>query len=121
MVIHWASFGAGIIAAPLALFFIIMVGSLALRAFSKNRGLGSCQVCSKSFTCEPGEYTRIGIWLRNRWHNWVIWNQKWHRDKWARNRWNPHRLPGYPVDNGAAATRRSRPPLLARIWWAVFA
>lgn len=118
MTIDWGSFWIGFAAAPVMSALLLAATMLLLRATDKNLGKGGCAVCDQGFTCEIGEYTRFGIWVRSRRHNWVIWNQKWHRDEWAKNRWNPYRLPGYPADTGAAAERRPKPHIIRRIWWA---
>lgn len=120
MTIDWPSYWAGIITVPLAAAAIALLLYAASRAFSTNLGLDGCHVCDQGFSCEVGDYTRLGIWFRSRRHQWFIRNQKWHRDAWARNRWNPYRLPGYPQDTATAAPRRKNPNALVRAWWAIF-
>ena len=118
----WGSFWIGFVAFPLLFAAGWALLALILHGLDKNLGKGGCQVCDQGFTCEIGDYTRLGIWLRSRRHNWVIWSQKWHRDAWARNRWNPYRLPGlYDDDKSVAALRRPKPNILRRAWWFVFA
>ncbi|SDH32532.1 hypothetical protein [Microbacterium sp. 77mftsu3.1] len=121
MTVEWGSFWLGVVAVPVS----FVVGGLILaaiyRALDRNYGVGGCAVCDQGFSCSPGEYTRLSIWIRKRRHNWVVSNQKWHRDAWARCRWNPFRLDGYPEDGGQAATRRPKPSIFRRAWWAIFA
>lgn len=117
--IEWGSFWTGVAAVPVTVAAVAAVGALLYRTFDKNLGLGGCHVCDQGFECEPGQYTRLGIWVRSRRHNWFICSQRWHRDAWARNRWNPYRLPGYPEDTAQAALRRRKPNVLVRAWWAI--
>lgn len=116
----WPSFWAGVVTTPLVAVLVAVVVLALARALSTNLGLGGCHVCDQGFTCEIGDYTRLGIWLRSRKHQWIIRNQRWHREAWARNRWNPYRLPGYPEDTASAAARRPKPSVLVRAWWFVF-
>ena len=111
----------GFVAFPLTFAVCAAVLTLILRATDKNLGIGDCAVCEQGFSCDIGEYTRLGIWFRSRRHNWFIRNQKWHRDAWAQNRWNPYRAPGVADDDGGtAALRRKRPHILRRAFWFVF-
>lgn len=119
MTVDSGSFWLGFIAAPGALLIAALLAALILRMAGKNIGKGGCQVCDHGFTCNIGEYTRLGVWVRSRRHNWIISSRKWHREAWARNRWNPYRLPGYPQDSGTAAVRRPKPHILRRTWWAI--
>lgn len=121
MNIEWASLWLGVAATPVAAVLITAIVLACSRLLSKNGGVGVCPVCDRGFTCDIGDYTRLGIWIRSRKHNWFLRNRKSHRDAWARNRWNPYRLPGYPEDNGMAAERRPKPNVFVRAFWAVFA
>ena len=116
---HWPSFWIGVAAVPVTAIIVAVVLAVFLRATDKNIGAGGCLVCDEAFVCDTGDYTRLGIWLRSRRHNWFIRNRKWHRDAWARHRWNPYRLPGYPEDEGQAASRRPKPNILVRVFWAI--
>ena len=121
MISDWPSYWAGIITVPVVVvvgFVLLLAGA---RAFDKNIGLDGCLVCDEGFTCEIGDHTRLSIWFRSRRHQWFIRNQKWHRDAWSRNRWNPYRLPGLFDDGSSARSRRPKPNILVRVWWAVFA
>lgn len=117
----WGSFWAGFVAFPLAVLAIGLLIAAFLRAIDKNLGKGDCVVCDQAFTCDIGDYTRLGIWFRSRRHNWFIRNRKWHRDAWANHRWNPYRLPGVAdSDSRGVVARRPKPHVLRRAWWFVF-
>lgn len=119
-VVEWGSFWLGVAAVPVVGAIAVVLGAAVLRAINKNLGIGACLVCDEGFACDIGDYTRLGIWLRSRKHQWVLRNKRAHRDAWARHRWNPYRLPGYFDDDSTqAAVRRPRPNLIVRIWWAI--
>jgi len=117
MNLDWPSFLIGVVTLPALLIVSVVLATVIRRLASKNLAVHGCLVCDDGFVCENGEYTRLGIWLRSRRHNWILRNRRAHRDAWARHRWNPYRLPGYPEGNGQAALRRPKPNILVRAWW----
>ena len=112
MTLHWSSFWIGFAFFPALTFVVALLAAAVMTALATNRGTGGCVVCDEAFTCEPGEHTRIGIWLRTRRHRWFIATRREHREAWANSRWNPYRAPGVPSDIGAAALRREKPNAL---------
>lgn len=120
MTFDWSSYLLGLVTLPAVALFAGSALALLFRALDKNLGIGACFVCDEGFTCEIGDYTRLGIWFRSRRHNWFVRSRRWHRDAWAANRWNPYRAPGVADDGRSAALRRPKPNVLRRAWWFVF-